>query len=182
MHPAYIAKSKTFTYETKYRLHFITITSDVERFVKESGIYTGTVTLQTHHTTAGLWLNEDEKNLVGSEEELGYRPDIKRVLDRFAHPTEVYHHNDVCSSSNPNGKRNTHLCEPDENGIIPECLNGHAHAHNMLLPSTLTMIIENGALCRGVWQQVLLVELDHDRIRKVTMLAQGEANKASTGS
>ena len=180
MRQTYIAKSKTLDYETKYRLHFITITSDVERFVEESGIHTGTVTLQTHHTTAGIWLNEDEKNLVGLEEELGYRPDIKRIVDRFADPSETYHHNDVCSTANPNGRRDTHLCEPDENGIIPECLNGHSHAHSLLFPGVLTMIIENGVLCRGIWQQILLVELDHDRTRKVTMLAQGETNQNAT--
>jgi len=66
------------------------------------------------------------------------------------------------------------LCIPDENGVIQECINGHAHAHNLIIPSYLTLIIANGKLVRGTWQQILLVELDHDRSRTVTMLVQGE--------
>lgn len=167
--------TKTLNYHTNYRLEFINITDDVESFVIGSGIKNGTITLQTQHTTCGLWVNEDEKNLIGSHESLGYAPDLKRVLDRFADPKEEYHHNDICDAQNPNGKRNTHLCMPDENGVIQECINGHAHAHNMILPSYLTLIIENARIVRGEWQQILLVELDHSRSRNVTMLAHGES-------
>lgn len=200
---SYKAKTETRTYQTRHRLEFINITADVERFVHDSGIRSGTVTLQTHHTTCGLWVNEDEKNLIGPRESLGYVPDLQRVLDRFAHPSEEYNHNDILDARNPSGKRNTHLCMPDENGIIQECINGHSHAHNMLLQSYLTLIgdverekcnstllhfraeepkrglmpfiIEHGHPLLGQWQQILLVELDHDRPRSVTMLAQGDA-------
>lgn len=173
---AYKAVTATKTYQTRHRLEFINITEDVEKFVRKSGIKNGTVTLQTHHTTCGLWVNEDEKNLIGPHESLGYQPDLKRILDRFAHPSEEYGHNDIRDPRNPNGKRNTHLCLPDENGVIQECINGHAHAHNMILQSYLTLIIEKGNALRGQWQQILLVELDHDRPRSVTMLAQGDTS------
>ncbi len=171
----YKATTQTLEYRTRHRLEFMNITKDVEKFVQGSGIKNGTLTLQTHHTTCGLWVNEDEKNLIGPHESLGYVPDLKRVLDRFADPGEEYHHNDIHDAKNPNGKRQTHLCPPDESGVIQECINGHAHAHNMILPSYLTLIIENGKVVRGTWQEILLVELDHDRRRKVTLLAQGEA-------
>lgn len=172
---SYKAISKTFPYQTHHRLEFINITKDMESFVEGSGVRTGTVTLQTHHTTCGLWVNEDEKNLIGPEESLGYTPDLKRVLDRFAHPGEEYGHNDIRDANNPDGKRNTHLCMPDEDGVIYECVNGHAHAQSMIIPSYLTLIIKDGKLLRGEWQQILLIELDHDRPRLVTVLAQGEA-------
>ena len=175
---AYKAVSKTLSYNTKSRLEFITITKEVQKFVESSGVYTGTITLQTHHTTAGLWVNEDEKNLIGPEDTLGYKPDLKRILDRFAHPGEEYGHNDIQDPRNPKGKRNTHLCEPDENGIIQECVNGHAHAHNMVIQSHVALIIEKGKLLLGVWQQVMLVELDHDRPRTLTMVAQGDTEKS----
>lgn len=171
---SYTAASQTLTYQTHDRLEFINITHDVEVLVSGSGIKNGTVTLQTHHTTCGLWVNEDEKNLIGPHASLGYIPDLKRVLDRFAGPHEEYNHNDVRDARNPKGKRHTHLCEPDENGVIQECINGHAHAHNMIIPSYLTLIIKDGKLLRGNWQQILLVELDHDRSRTVTMFAHGE--------
>lgn len=171
----FIVKTKTFTYDTKYRLHFINITDDVEKFVNESGVNVGTITLQTHHTTCGLWVNEDEKNLVGPEEEISYTPDLKKVLDRFAAPTEEWCHNDICSVKNPSGRRNTHLCEPDENGVIRECINGHSHAQAMLLPCSITLVLKDGKLTLGAWQKILLVELDHDRRRQVTLLVQGLA-------
>ena len=171
----YKATAKTLTYKTRDRLEFLKVTEDAEAFVARSGVRTGTLTIQTHHTTCGLWVNEDEENLIGPEKTLGYIPDLQRVLDRFAHPAEEYGHNDIRDGGNPDGKRYAHLCPPDENGVIHECVNGHAHAHNLVIPSYLTLIIEEGKLVLGEWQEILLVELDHDRPRKVTMLAQGEA-------
>lgn len=170
----YWATSETFTFHTKRRLEFINITQVVEDFIERSGIETGTITIQTHHTTCSLWVNEDEKNLIGPASALeGAMPDLARVLDRFADPGDHYGHNDICDASNPTGRRNTHLCAPDENGVVHECINGHAHAQGMILQSSITLVIREAKLCRGRWQEVLLVELDHDRERQVTLLAQG---------
>lgn len=167
------AATKTLTFQTKFRQEFITITPEVEKFIAESGVHTGTITIQSHHTTASIWVNEDEKNLIGPKEKLGYINDLSRVLDRFADPEEDYGHNDIRDANNPKGKRDTHLCEPDICGVIHECINGHAHAQAMILPCSVTMVIENGKLVKGHWQQIMLIELDHDRERKVTLLAQG---------
>lgn len=172
---SYKAVTKTLTYQTKHRLEFINITAEVEAFVAESEVQTGMLSIQTHHTTCGVWVNEDEPNLIGPSSTLGYVPDLQRVLDRFAHPGENYGHNDIRDVNNPEGKRFTHLCVPDENGVSQECVNGHAHAQGLIIPSYLTLIIENGKPIRGEWQQILLVELDHDRKRTFTMIAQGEA-------
>ena len=76
-------------------------------------------------------------------------------------------------SRNPEGTRDTHLCKPDENGIIDECINGHSHAQGMILQSSISLVIDKNKLVRGDWQEIMLVELDHDRERKVTMLIQG---------
>lgn len=171
-----IAVTKRLTYQTKYRHEFITITKDVESFIRESGVETGTVTVQSHHTTASIWVNEDEKNLIGPSATLGYTGDLSRVLDRFAGPKEDYGHNDIRDARNPNGKRDTHLCEPDKCGIVHECINGHSHAQAMLLHCSVTMIVEQGKLVKGPWQQIMLVELDHDRKREVTVLVQGLGN------
>ena len=168
-----VATTETKKYQTKHRQEFITITKDVEHFISKSGVETGTVTIQSHHTTASIWVNEDEKNLIGPKGKLGYTPDLSRVLDRFADPEEDYGHNDVRDVNNPKGKRDTHLCTPDSCGVVHECINGHAHAQAMILTSAVTMIIEAGKLVKGIWQQIMLVELDHDRERTVTFLAQG---------
>jgi thiamine phosphate synthase YjbQ (UPF0047 family) len=171
--PTPIAIASTKTYHTKHRQEFITITKDVEAAIAASGVHTGTVTIQSHHTTASIWVNEDEKNLIGPREKLGNQSDLSRVLDRFADPEETYGHNDVRDANNPHGKRDTHLCTPDSCGIVHECINGHAHAQAMILQSSMTMIVAEGKLVKGVWQQIMLVELDHDRERKVTFLVQG---------
>jgi thiamine phosphate synthase YjbQ (UPF0047 family) len=168
----YVVKNKTLTYNTKERLQFINITNNVRDFVKESKIDKGTITIQTHHTTCSVWINEDEKNLIGGDE-IDHEGDLRRVLDRFANPKEKYGHNDIADSRNPGGMRNTHLCEPDEKGVCHECINGHAHAQGMILQSSINLIIENGKLVLGKWQEVLLIELDHDRERSVSFLVQG---------
>ena len=164
--------TKTYSIKTNRRLQFITITDKVEETIKESGIKTGLVVVQTHHTTFRIWVNEDEKNLVGHNE-IDYEHDLMKVLDKFAHPNEEYKHNDVKDTRNPAGKRDTHLCEPDEEGICYECRNGHSHAQAMILPHSITMIIENGKLLKGHWQEIMVCELDHDRTRKYSILVQG---------
>ncbi|MFT7644732.1 MAG: thiamine phosphate synthase YjbQ (UPF0047 family) [Candidatus Paceibacteria bacterium] len=169
------AKVKHLSFDTKHRLQFITITDKICDFIAESGVKNGMIVIQSHHTTASIWVNENEKNLIGPHEDLGYEHDIKRILDRFANPDEEYGHNDICDNKNPEGKRNTHLCEPDENGVINECINGHAHAQGLILQCSVTMAIENGALVKGTWQEIMLVELDHNRTREVTLMAMGTA-------
>jgi thiamine phosphate synthase YjbQ (UPF0047 family) len=167
----YIEKKK---YQTRYRSEFITITSDVDTAIKNSGINRGTILIQTMHTTCGILVNENEKNLIGPSEELGYPSDLRRVLDNFAGPSLEYGHNDIRDEKNISGKRNTHLCEPDENGVIHECINGHAHAQALIIQPSISLIVEDGKLLRGRWQEVMLVELDHDREREVCFLVSGD--------
>lgn len=164
---------ETKKYQTKYRQEFITITEAVENAIKNSGIKRGSVVIQTHHTTCGIWINENEKNLIGPSEEIGYTADLRHVLDNFASPMHDYGHNDVKHDGNQYGKRDTHLCEPDENGIIHECINGHAHAQALMIHPSITVIVEDGKIHKGRWQEIMLVELDHDRERQVSFLVQG---------
>src|SRR3989338_1665853 len=161
-------------YQTKYRAEFITITTDVEEAIKNSGVKRGSIVVQTHHTTCGIWVNENEKNLIGPSETLGYESDMRKVLDNFAHPMHDYGHNDINHAQNPKGKRDTHLCEPDENGVINECINGHAHAQALMIHPYISLFLEDGKLLKGSWQEIMLVELDHDRERQISFLVQGE--------
>ena len=173
MKSEYSVHLETKKYQTKYRQEFITITGDVELAIKNSGIKRGSILIQTHHTTCGVWVNENEKNLIGPSEEIGYTADLRKVLDNFASPMHDYGHNDINHSENPNGKRNTHLCEPDENGVINECINGHAHAQALMIHPSITFIVDAGKILKGRWQEIMLVELDHDRERQVSFLVSG---------
>ncbi len=173
MNSDFLSYFDTLMYETKYRTHFINITDDINGLIKKSDIKNGSIVIQTHHTTCGVWINEDEKNLIGPSEELGYTADLRKVLDNFASPMQNYNHNDVKDQKNINGKRNTHLCEPDENGVIHECINGHAHAQALIISPSLSCIVKDGKLLLGKWQQIMLVELDHARERRVSVMIQG---------
>jgi thiamine phosphate synthase YjbQ (UPF0047 family) len=173
MNKDFISYLETNTVQTKYRAQFITITDLIQKAIEKSGVTRGSVVIQTHHTTCGVWVNENEKNLIGPSEELGYESDLRKVLDSFAHPMDEYGHNDIADSNNEGGKRNTHLCEPDENGVIQECINGHAHAQSLMIHPSITFIVEDGKLLKGKWQEIMIVELDHDRERTVSFLIQG---------
>lgn len=173
MNNKFVSCFETLKYYTKYRTHFINITKDILSIVHKSGIKDGTLVVQTHHTTCGVWINEDEKNLIGPSEELGYTADLRKVLDNFASPMHDYNHNDVRDSKNKEGKRNTHLCEPDENGVINECINGHAHAQALMIHPSLCCIVKDGKILLGKWQQIMIVELDHNRERQVSVMIQG---------
>ncbi len=168
-----ISKTKTLSFKTKHRLQFINITKEVRDFVKESKIKSGILIIQTQHTTFSVWVNESEKNLIGPEEILGYTPDLKLVLDRFASPNENFSHDDIRDINNPKGKRSEDLPKPNKDGTVDEPRNAHSHAHGLILQSSISLIIENSQLILGKWQNVLLVELDHARDRKITLLAQG---------
>ena len=168
-----IYKTKTLHFKTKYRLQFINITKEVQRFVKESKIKTGSLIIQTHHTTFSIWINEGEKNLIGNESNLGYTPDLKLILDRFASPNENFSHDDIRDINNPKGKRVDDLPKPNKDGTIDEPRNAHSHAHALMLHASLPLIIENSELLLGKWQNILAVELDHARERKITLLAHG---------
>ena len=161
------------TYQTKYRQEFITITSDVELAIKNSGVKRGNILIQTHHTTCGLWVNENEKNLIGPSEEIGYVSDWRKGLENFASAMHDYGHNDIAQKGKEGGKRNTHLCAPDENGVIHECVNGHAHAQALMVHPFVNFIVEDGKILKGRWQEIMLVELDHDRPRTVSFLVSG---------
>jgi thiamine phosphate synthase YjbQ (UPF0047 family) len=52
---------ETTVFQTTYRAHFITITEKLNEIIKKSGVTQGSIVVQTHHTTAGLWVNENEK-------------------------------------------------------------------------------------------------------------------------
>lgn len=173
MEGSYSVHLETKKYQTKYRQEFITITEDVVSAIKNSGIKRGIILVQTHHTTCGLWVNENEKNLIGPSEEIGYTADLRHVLDNFASPMHDYGHNDIAMKGNEGGKRDTHLCEPDENGVIHECVNGHAHAQALMIHPFVSFIVEDNKILKGRWQEIMLVELDHDRPRDVSFLVQG---------
>lgn len=137
--------------KTKGEFEFIDLTDRVEGFVKQSGIRSGLINIQTFHTTAPLLLNEKEPLLL---------EDFKDHFRKLSPKEIYYHHNDFA-------KRTVNMCED-------ECKNGHSHCLAMHLPSNLTLNIIDRKLQLGRWQRIFLIELDHARERKVQFQILGD--------
>jgi len=142
---------KTLEFQTKEEFDFIDFTQEVEKFVEESQIKNGLVNIQTLHTTASLFLNENEPLLL---------EDFKNHLERVFPKDLSYNHNDF-------SRRTVHMHEN-------ECKNAHSHCQAIHLPSNLALNIIEGKMQLGRWQRIFLVELDQAKPRKVQIQILGE--------
>lgn len=144
-------KHKILEYHTAHEFHFVDVSDEVMRFVRESGIKNGMVNVQTLHTTAGVLINENEPLLL---------EDLKEHLEEVASKTKAYRHDNM-------DIRTVNVCDD-------ECANGHAHCKASHLCANATLNVINGKLQLGEWQRILFVELDRSRKRKLQVLVMGE--------
>ncbi len=128
---------------------FIDITEDVARVVHASGVRDGFAQIYSRHTTAAIKINENEPLLMA---------DFKRLLDRISPCDGQYDHDQLEQRVD---------IGPDE----PR--NGHAHCQHLLLSSSESVPIVDGALSLGRWQRIFLVELDSPRLRQITVEVVG---------
>jgi len=142
---------KTLEFRTKKEFDFIDLTQEVEKFVTESQIKNGLVNIQTLHTTASLFLNENEPLLL---------EDFKVHLERLFPKDLNYNHNDF-------NRRTVHMHEN-------ECKNAYSHCQALHLPSNLVLNVIDGKLQLGQWQRIFLIELDQAKPRKVQIQIMGE--------
>ena len=134
---------------TEERIQFIDVTDLVAERVRRSGIGHGLVCVQSRHTTTAVVVNENEPLLI---------EDAKRMLERLAPRDALYGHNEL------HRRRDA---APDERR------NGDAHCRALLLGSSETLAVADGALQLGRWQRVFLVELDGPRRRMVCVVVLG---------
>ena len=134
---------------TEERVQFIDVTDLVAERVRRSGIVHGLVCVQSRHTTTAVVVNENEPLLI---------EDLKRVLERLAPRAGRYGHNQLHRRRDP---------APDESA------NGDAHCRAVLLGSSETLAIAEGAPQLGRWQRVFLVELDGPRRRTLCVVVMG---------
>ena len=131
------------------RVQFIDVTESVRDLVRRSGVRHGLVSVQTHHTTTGIVVNENEPLLLA---------DLKALLERLAPSGSRYAHNDLSRRVDP---------APDESA------NGDAHCRALLLGSSESLSVVDGELILGAWQRVFFVELDGPRTRTLSILVVG---------
>jgi secondary thiamine-phosphate synthase enzyme len=134
---------------TERAVQFIDLTDLVAERVRRSGVWDGTVTVQSLHTTAGLLVNEGEPLLL---------EDFRELMERWAPAGARYRHNDLAARPK---------APPDEKP------NGHAHARALLLAVSVCLNVTGGEIDLGDWQRVFLVELDGPRRRAVSVQVLG---------
>jgi len=144
-------KNKILQYQTKGEFDFIDITQEVKEFVVQCEIKNGLVNIQTLHTTATILVNENEPLLL---------EDIKKNLEKLAPGNVNYDHDNFT-------KRTVNVCPG-------ECANGRSHCEAIYLPVSVTLNLIDGQIQFGQWQSIMLIELDHSRMRKIQIQVVGE--------
>jgi secondary thiamine-phosphate synthase enzyme len=139
---------------TQSRRQFIDVTELVAERVRRSGVREGLVSVQAHHTTTAVVVNEDEPLLLG---------DFERLLDRLCPAEGPYDHDDFAR----------------RRGVLAdERPNGASHCRSLLLGSGQTVHVSGGALQLGRWQRLLLVELDGPRSRTLSIAVLGSGSRS----
>src|SRR5918912_1502917 len=144
--------SRLLTVATRQPIELIDITDPVAELVRDAAVWSGQVVLLSRHTTAAVRIQENEPLLL---------EDLRDFLAGLAPPTSSYRHNDF--------RLRTHHAQPDERP------NGHAHCLQLLLGSSESVPVVDGALALGTWQRLFLVELDGPRpAREVLIQLSGQ--------
>ena len=125
------------------------ISEDVSAVVKDSGVWEGTVTITSLHTTCAVSVNENEERLFD---------DMRNFLLKLAPPNNSYKHNDLHLRVN---------IPPDE----PE--NAHSHLIAMMLGNSEVTTVHTGKLALGRYQSILLLDMDGPRERRLAVQIMG---------
>jgi len=127
--------------ETTKRVEIRDLTERVQEIVRAKGVEAGLVTLSSMHTTTAVFVNEPQSALLD---------DVEQLLERLAPRGEEWKHNDPRYSD----------CDRH---------NADAHLRAIVLGSSVTLQVAEGALTMGQWQRILMAELDGPRKRNLVL-------------
>ena len=147
---AFATFTDAVTLRTQARRQFIDVTELVAERVRRSGIRDGLVSVQSHHTTTAVVVNENEPLLLG---------DFDRMLDRLCPRDVDYGHDDLARRGDVPARRASQR-RPRTAGA---CCWGSAQ----------TIHVAGGTLQTGRWQRLLLLELDGPRTRTLSIVILG---------
>ena len=147
--PVFATFTDAVALRTQARRQVIDVTELVAERVRQSGIREGLVSVQSHHTTTAIVVNENEPLLLG---------DFERLLERLCPAAGPYDHDDLARRGD---------VSPDERP------NGAAHCRSLLLGTGQALHVSGGVLQLGRWQRLLLLELDGPRSRTVSIVVLG---------
>jgi secondary thiamine-phosphate synthase enzyme len=117
------------------------LTEVVREMVRTTGVTAGLVTVSTMHTTTAVFVNEPQSALL---------EDVQQMLERLVPRGDDWKHNDPRYSD----------CDRH---------NADAHLRAIMLGSSVTLQVAEGALTMGQWQRVLMAELDGPRKRGLVL-------------
>jgi len=101
---------------------------------------------------ATLFVSGSTAALTTIEHEPGLIQDLKEFVERYIPSNRRYHHDDRWGDD-----------------------NGFSHVRASLFGPSLAIPIENGRLCLGTWQQIVLLDFDNRaRTREITIQFMGE--------
>ena len=126
------------------RMAFINITPQVQSALRDSGVLEGLCLVNAMHTTASVFINDDEP---------GLHEDYARWLEQLAPfdpGPERYHHNRTGED------------------------NGDAHHKRQLMGREVVVAVSNGNLDFGPWEQIFYGEFDGRRSKRVLVKVIGE--------
>ena len=126
---------------------FVDITERVFDCVTESEVRNGFALVYSRHTTAAITIQENEPLLLD---------DLCDLLERFSPRDAEYRHNDF-------DVRTVHMHED-------ECPNGHSHCQHLVLGTSETLPVIDGAVPLGEFQRVFVVELDPEKGRREVLI------------
>jgi secondary thiamine-phosphate synthase enzyme len=146
-------KTKSFCLklDTQQAPEFIDITDWVCQCVSKSKVSNGFAVVFSKHTTAAVKINENEPLLL---------QDMTEFLEKISPRNGDYQHN--------NFEIRTVNMNEDESP------NGHAHLQHLLLGTSETIPVIDGAMQFGRYQSIFFIELDHPRPREVMVQVVGE--------
>lgn len=137
--------SQLLSLRTEASFQCLPLTAELRRFVRSNGERDGAVVVSGQHTTTAVIINEMEERLL---------MDLKRWLSQQATPGANWKHDDLELRSGI----------PDD-----EPRNAHAHLQALMLGNEVIVNVSNGQLQLGQYQEVMLVELDGPRQRRVSL-------------
>ena len=139
----------TLHVESTTEPEFVDITDPVAEYVRESGIRNGFLLVFSKHTTAAITIQENEPLLLR---------DLCDLLERYSPRDAEYSHNDF-------SVRTVHMHKD-------ECPNGHSHCRHLVLGTSETIPVIDGAMALGRWQRLFMVELDEASPKPREILVQ----------
>ena len=127
--------------QTSKRMEIHDLTETVREMVRATGVGAGLVTVSTMHTTTAVFVNEPQSALLD---------DVQHLLERLVPRGDDWKHNDPQYSD----------CDRH---------NADAHLRAIMLGSSVTLQVAEGAVTMGQWQRVLMAELDGPRKRALVL-------------